>query len=201
MDARVRRLLLDDKAAAVPRRVASELADRLAKTRDQSHPDERRHAQDVLQQRAPDHDRRPRGRRKQYRRSADDVDQEQPGIPVALQALDVRAEVEEGDSERRKERHNAEEDSVFHAPNEARRLRDNSRPLLFQYDHGSDSFAYRHILDNKAGERPASRPSSRSNQALLRPPARLAAGFGGKESALSPATTFTPSNLGPPLPR
>src|SRR3989454_11098874 len=141
----------------------------------------------------------PRGRRKQYRRRADDVDQEQPGIPVALQALDVRAEVEEGDSERRKERHNAEEDSVFRQTKPVG-LRDNSRPFLFQYDHGSDSFAYRHILDNKPGERPASRPSSRSNQALLRPPARLAAGFGGKESALSPATAFTPSHFGSPLP-
>ena len=59
---------------------------------------------------------------------------------------------------------------------------------------------YGKSLVNKVDGQPLARHLGQTKP-LLRSPARLAVGFGGKESASSPAATFTPSNLGPPLPR
>src|SRR2546426_4591379 len=93
----------------------------------------------------------PRGRRKQYRRRADDVDQEQPGVPVALQALDVRAEVEEADRERREQGEYADQQRVLEPPDKARRVCDDGGAFDFPYRHDCDSFTYSHMHRQQNG--------------------------------------------------
>src|SRR2546426_10299259 len=93
----------------------------------------------------------PRGRRKQYRRRADDVDQEQPGVPVALQALDVRAEVEEADRERREQGEYADQQRVLEPPDKARRVCDDGGAFDFPYRHDCDSFTYSHMRRQQNG--------------------------------------------------